>query len=74
MKVRLEEHLKNRPEYARIRLRAMQDNTREQRASGRTRSKTEEDILLKLDSLRWKRWVVEGKIEITGEREFRVRL
>ncbi len=74
MKIRLEEHLRNRSDYMKKRLRSMQNITRKDCISRRIRSGTEEDILLRLDSMRWKRWIEEGKIVILSRREFRFRL
>lgn len=71
---KLTEYLKKKPEYARIRLKSLQNLEKRSRLITRRRSRTEERILMTLDRERWKHWLEDRKIEITGNRCFRFHL
>ena len=40
----------------------------------RIRDAEEKAVLSKLDRARWGKWIQEGRIEVVGERKFRVKL
>lgn len=40
----------------------------------RLRAETEKAIILKMDRLRWDKWIKEEKIKILGERRYKIRL
>lgn len=71
---KLTEYLEKKTEFVRRRLRSLQNLEKRNRLIKRQRSRTEERILMKLDRERWKHWLEDGKIEITGNRSFRFHL
>lgn len=72
-KYNFEEYVKkNKAEFTRLRLRSSKDI--KHLSSCRPRSKTEEEILIKLDIQRWNKWQKEGKIRILGPGKFELRL
>lgn len=70
-KVVLDEYIKeNKAEFTRIRLRM----DRGERPVRRVRDAEEKAVLSKLDRARWGKWIKEGRIEVLGDRKFRIKL
>ncbi|MEK6726678.1 MAG: hypothetical protein AABY54_09055 [Deltaproteobacteria bacterium] len=70
-KVVLDEYIReNKAGFTRIRL----GMDRGDRPVRRIRDAEEKAVLSKLDRARWGKWIQEGRIEVVGERKFRVKL
>lgn len=70
-KIVLSEYINgNKTEFTRIRLRM----DRGDRPIRRVRDAEEKAVLSKLDRARWGKWIKEGRIEVLGERKFRIKL
>lgn len=68
------EHIKNKSEFTRKRLRLISSQNSAHLPSTKQRSKEEEYFLIRLDLERWKKWQRDGRIEIKGKGKYKMGL